>query len=312
MFKNISSRNLLIVFIILLAIAALFIYLDSSQEVRTFKRDIVDIDTSAVTAISIYPKVTNHKEVRLFKDGNYWLVRLENNKSAPAEESKIKNLINQLSEIKANRVAAQDKSKWSEYKVDTTGTRVKVFEGSDNTLDITLGKFTYKQPRSMASYVRVKGDENIYEVNGFLEFAFNQKPDYFRNNTLVKDDYTKWENLTYTYPADSSFQMVKDTSGYWIINNVKTDSTKTTNFLRTLSRLTGTEFIDNPDKSLLGKAKYTLTVESTMGGQDVITISAFGNQPIIHSSQNPDSYFNGSKNSLWKKIFAGKNYFRGK
>lgn len=309
MFKNISSRNLLIVFIILLAIAALFIYLDTSREVRTFKRDIVDIDTSAVTAISIYPKVTNHQEVRLFKEGNYWQVRLEDNKSATAEESKIKNLLTQLSELKANSVAAQDKSKWSEYKVDTSGTRVKVFEGSDNTLDITLGKFTYQQPRSMTSYVRVKGDENIYEVNGFLEFAFNQKPDYFRNSTLVKDNFENWKSLTYTYPADSSFRMVKDTSGYWAINNIRTDSAKTANFLRTLSHLNGTEFIDNPDRSLLGKANYTLTIESSRGQTGIITVSALGNQLILHSSQNPEVYFNGNMNSLWKKIFTGKNYF---
>jgi hypothetical protein len=310
MFKNISSKNLLIIFVILLVIAVFFIYYDSSHEVRTFKKDIVNIDTSAVTAISIYPKTTNHKEVRLFKEGNYWEVRLENNKSAPAEESKIKNLLNQLVELKANSVAAQEESKWDEYQVDSTGTRVKVFEGNDNTLDIILGKFSYRQPRSMASYVRVKGDENVYEVNGFLEFAFNQKPNYFRNSTIVNDDFSTWEKLTYIYPADSSFRMVKDTSGYWTINNVRTDSAKTANFLRTLSHTSGSEFIDDPDRSLLGKANYTLTIESSAAGLGgAITVSAYSDQLIIHSSQNPDSYFDGNTNSIWEKIFVGKNYF---
>jgi hypothetical protein len=37
-----------------------------------------------------YPKATNHKEVRLFKKGNNWQVKLDNNKSVPADESKIK------------------------------------------------------------------------------------------------------------------------------------------------------------------------------------------------------------------------------
>ena len=310
MFKNISSKNLLIIFVVLLIIAAFFIYYDSLHEVRTFKRDIVRIDTTAVTAISIYPKTTNHKEVRLFKEGNYWEVRLDNNKSAPAEEPKIKNLINQLVELKANSVAAQDESKWSEYQVDSSGTRVKVFEGSDNTLDIVIGKFSYRQPRSMSSYVRITGDENVYEVNGFLEFAFNQKPDFFRNNTIVKDDFSNWEKLTHIYPADSSFQVVKDTSGYWTINNARTDSAKTINFLRTLSRLTGSEFIDNPDRSLLGKANYTLTIESSAAGLGgAITISAYSDQLIVHSSQNPDSYFDGNANALWQKIFTGKNHF---
>jgi Domain of unknown function (DUF4340) len=308
MFKNISSKNLLIVFVILFAIAAFFIYYDSSHEVRTFKKDIVDIDTSAVTSISIYPKVTNHKEVRLYKEGNYWQVQIDNNKSVPAEESKVKNLLNALAGIKANSLAAQNESKWSEFKVDSSGTRVKVFEGNDNTLDIIIGKFSYQQ-RSMASYVRIKGDKNVYEVNGFLEYSFNQKPNYFRNNTIVSDDFSNWKELTYTYP-DSSFQMVKDTSGYWTINNTRTDSAKTVNFLRTLSHVTGTDFIDNPDPSLLGKANYTLTIESTITGKPAaITVSALSDQLLIHSSQNPDSYFSGNSNSLWQKIFAGKSHF---
>lgn len=306
MFKNISQRNLLIVFGILLLLAVIFIYYDSTHEERTFRTDIVDIDTSKVTEISIYPKATNHKEVKLLKEGKYWRVQLENNKSFPAEASKVANMINMLGGIKASSVAAQSESKWKEFKVDTSGTRVKVFEGNDNTLDMTIGKFAYQQQfRSMTSYVRVKGDKNIYEVNGFLEFTFNQKPDYFRNSALVNDDFTHWRRLSFSYP-DSSFQLSKDSSGHWSINNVRPDSAKTVNYLRILSHLSGSGFIDNPDQSLLNKSTYTLTIESSaLGG---ITLSGYANpnQFIIHSTQNPDAYFNGNANALWKKIFAGK------
>jgi len=308
MFKNLSSKNLSVVFGILLLLAVIFIYYDSTHEERTFKKDIVDIDTSKVTAISIYPKATNHKEVKLFKEGKYWKVQLGNNKSYPAEASKVVNLINMLGGIKANSVAAQSESKWNEFKVDTSGTRVKVFEGSDNTLDMTIGKFSYQQQvRSMSSYVRVKGDKNIYEVNGFLDFAFNQKPDYFRNNTLLNVDFTHWKRLTFTYP-DTSFQLAKDSSGYWLVNNVKSDSIKTVNFLRTLSHLSGNGFIDNPDQSLLNKSTYTLSIESSALGE--IRLSAFvsPNQFLIHSTQNPEAYFNGNANDLWKKIFVGRKY----
>ncbi len=312
MFKNISSKNLLIIFIILFVLAAIFVYYDSTTEVRTFKKDIVNIDTAKVTSISIYPKATNHKEVRLFKQGNYWMVQLENNRTVPAEESKVKNLLTQLSQIKTSSVAAQDESKWAEFQVDTSGTRVKVFEGNDNTLDLVIGKFSYQQQtRSMSSYVRVKGDKNIYEVAQFMGFSFNQKPDAFRNNYIVNDDMKNWKSVSYTYPADSSFTLIKDTLGYWTINNVRTDSAKTTNFLRTLSHLMGNEFVDNPDQSFLGKATYNISILSSAseGQPKTIDISAFGDQFLLHSSQNPESYFNGNANSLKDKIFVGKSYF---
>lgn len=308
MFNKISSKALTVIFVVLFVLAAIYIIYDSSREERSFKRDIVNIDTSKVTSLSIYPKANNHKEIKIYKEGNNWEVQLNNN-SVPADYSKIKNLIYQLSEIKANSVAAQDESKWSEFKVDTSGTRVKVFEGSDNTLDITLGKFAYQQPRTMMTYVKVKGDNNVYETNGFLEFSFNQKPDYFRNNTLVDDDMSHWSRLTFTYPADSSFQMVKDTTNQWKINNINIDSSKAVNFLRTLSHLSGSGFVDNPDESLLNKAVYSLTIGSS--ALSTVTLSAYidSSNYLIHSSQNPDAYFNGNKNNLKGKIFVGRNYF---
>ena len=63
--------------------------------------------------------------------------------------------------------------------VDTAGTRVKVFEGNDNTLDLIVGKFAFKQPRQMNTYVRLNGENEVYETEGFLDMAFNQKPDDF-------------------------------------------------------------------------------------------------------------------------------------
>ena len=312
MFNKISSKVLTIIFVVLLIFAAIYIYYDSSHEERSFRSDIVNIDTAKVTSISIYPKAANHKEVKIFKEGKNWQVQLANNNSVPAENSKIINLLNQLSEIKANSVAAQDESKWAEFKVDSSGTRVKVFEGNNNSLDIIIGKFSYQQqPRSMTTFVRVKGDKNVYEVNGFLEFSFNQRPDYFRNNTIVNDDDSHWNRLTFTYP-DSSYQMTKDTTNHWVINKINVDSSKVVNFLRTLSHLSGTDFIDNPDQSLLNHAAHTLTIESSALG--AITVSAYidSTNYSIHSSQNPDAYFNGKTNKLWEKIFVGKNYFTKK
>lgn len=308
MFKM-SSKTLLIVFLLMLVLAVVFIYYDSTHEERTFEKDIVNIDTAKVTSILLYPKVTNHKEVKIFKEGNYWHVRLDNNKNTSADEAKVRELLNQLLRVKASSLAAKDESKWNEYQVDSTGTRIKIFEGNKNTLDLIIGKFTFRQPRTMASYVRLKGDKYVYEVENFMDFAFNRKPNEFRVNKIVGDDYTHWKKLTFSYPADSSFQMVKDTSDYWTISNIRTDSAKTIDFLRTLSNTTSNEFIDDPDQTLLLKPAYTLTIESSAIGSIVVQAFADTAQMIIRSSQNSEAYFDGKANALWKKIYPGKNQF---
>jgi Domain of unknown function (DUF4340) len=310
MFNKVSNRSLIIVFVVLIVIAAIYMMIESSHGERSFKTDIVNIDTSKVTAISIYPRATNHKEVRVYKEGKDWKVKLENNQVANVPESKVQSLLKMLVEVKPERVAAQDKSKWAEFKVDTTGTDVKVYEGKDNTLDLIVGKFSFQQPRQMNTFVRLNGEDVVYETQGFLDMAFNQKPDYFRNNAIVNDNPDNWQKLTFTYP-DSSFELVKK-DNYWTINGTKTDSAKTANYLRTLSHESSTSFVDSPSDAQVGNTKYTLSIASTSLGGIVVTAAGDTATTIISSTQNDGAYFNGKQNKLLEKIFVGKNSFFGK
>src|SRR5574338_39037 len=306
MFNKVSNKNLVIVLGVLIIIAAVYIIIESNRGEGTFKANLVDIDTLKVTAVSIYPRATNHREVRLYKEGKNWKVKLDNNLTADVPENKIKTLLTLLVQVKPTRVAAQDKSRWAEFKVDTAGTRVEVFEGNDNTLDLIVGKFSFQQPRQMNTFVRLNGEDEVYETEGFLDMALNQKPDYYRNNTLVNDDPANWKKLTFTYP-DSSFELIKDNNS-WTIGGNKTDSAKTANYLRILSHLSSTSFVDNPSDAETGHAKYTLTIESgTFGG---IVISAYGDSTgtIVASSENEGAFFNGKQNNLFQKLFIGKNH----
>lgn len=306
MFNKVSNKNLVIVLGVLIIIAAVYIIIESNRGEGTFKANLVDIDTLKVTAVSIYPRATNHREVRLYKEGKNWKVKLDNNLTADVPENKIKTLLTLLVQVKPTRVAAQDKSRWAEFKVDTAGTRVKVFEGNDNTLDLIVGKFSFQQPRQMNTFVRLNGEDEVYETEGFLDMALNQKPDYYRNNTLVNDDPANWKKLTFTYP-DSSFELIKDNNS-WTIGGNKTDSAKTANYLRILSHLSSTSFVDNPSDAETGHAKYTLAIESgALGG---IVISAYGDSTgtIVASSENEGAFFNGKQNNLIQKLFIGKNH----
>ncbi len=307
MFNKVSNKTLLIIFGVLVVIAAVYIVVESEQGEKSFKTDIVNIDTSRVTAISIYPRANDHREIKIYKEGsNNWKVNLDNNKTASVPESKVKSILDMLVQVKPTRVAAQDKSKWAEFKVDTAGTRVKVFEGGNNTLDLIVGKFSFQQPRQMNTFVRLNGEDEVYETQGFLDMAFNQKPDYFRNNVLLSDEPLGWKKLTFTYP-DSSFELIKN-DDEWLINGVKTDSAKTAGYLRTLSHLSSTSFEDNVPAGALGKSNYTLTIESASKGGIVLAGYRNNSDVIVTSTENDGAYFNGSQNKLFQKIFIGKEH----
>ena len=307
MFNKLSTKSLTIVFAILLIIVVIFIYYDSNHGERTFRNKLVTIDTAEVTSVYLYPKVTNHKEIKLYKQNKKWKVDIANNRVANVPAFKIKNLFRSLLSIKPVSVAAQSKSKWSEYQVDTSGIEVKVYQGNDETLDLIVGKFSYQQPRSMSTYVRVKGDDNVYQVNGFISMSFNHKANYFRDQSLVNGDFNDWSKIQFNYPADSSFTMTK-VKDKWEINGRKVDSAKTQRYLSALAHITSSNFVDDFNQSILTKPEYTVSIFSSAKGEIKITAYKDGKTMLIHSNMNPQAYFDGMKVGLWKNIYIGKKY----
>lgn len=311
MLNNVSNKKLGMVFAAFLIIAIAIVLFDTGGNERTFRSELVDIDTSAVTQILIYPKKLNGDNVKLFKEDSTWQVDLGNDKTASVPQSKIDQILKQLMEIKPERLAGRGSENWAEFEVDSLATRIEVYEGSDKTLDIVIGKFTFQQPRTMKTFVRLTDDTDVYETNGFLSMTFNQDANYYRNQTVVKGDVNNWKTLSFSYPADSSYQLTKVNNEWKLSTGERLDSTKTANQLRQLSSVNGSEYIEI-DKNTLPLPQYKLTIVKTDDSQ----IEVFGYKVddivIINSSLNPEAYFDGSKGDLFKKVFIGANKFTGK
>jgi len=306
MFQKINNRLLGIIFIVLLIFVVVFIFLDSDRNERTFREILVDIDTSSVTKLVIYSQANKFQPLNIYKQDNEWFVDLPSGKSARVPNQKIERSFTELSSIKPKRLAARGEDKWNSFKVDSTGTRVKVFEGNNNTLDIVLGRFNYQQqPRSVSTYVRLSTDSDVYEVDGFLAMTFNQNADAFRDATIVNADNNAWNNLKFDYPADSSFTLNK-LNNKWFINGVATDSAKTKRYLTTLSKLSRSTFADEMEIDPNRKPTYELTI--TDSSLNFTEINAFvDTNYVITSSQNPDTKFNGK--TFGNTIFVGKSSF---
>ena len=240
-----NNKTLVIIFGILLLIAAYMFFFQSGKHERTFREVLVDIDTSVVTEIIIQPKSKEHNEFKIFKEDNNWKVTLPSGGTANVSAKQMTNLFSQLLAIQPKRLAARDEDKWNELQVDSTGSRVQVFEGSDQTLDLMIGRFSFQQPRTMNTFVRLFNDKDVYEVDGFLDMTFNQGPNIFRDGTIINSDYNNWKQIQFVYPADSSFQLVNNGS-YWLLNGIKTDSSKTINYLNRLRNLSNNSFVDEP------------------------------------------------------------------
>ncbi|MEN8194086.1 MAG: hypothetical protein ABFS12_14775, partial [Bacteroidota bacterium] len=138
-----SNKNLIIVFAVLLIAAAIIYFPSGDKTERTFKTNLVEVDTSAISEIVISPKSMNGESFKIFKADNQWNVTLASGKTAIVPKDKAERLIDQIMTIKPLRLAGRSKSKWSEFEVDSSATRVIVKEGNSTTLDIMIGKFLF-------------------------------------------------------------------------------------------------------------------------------------------------------------------------
>lgn len=303
-----SNKNLIIIFI-LLVIAAVIIYFPSSDKnERTFKTELVEVDTSAISEIVFYPKTLNGGYYKVYRDDKNWKVTLENGKIASVPKDKADRLIEQILSIKPLRLAGRSKAQWTEFEVDSLATRVVVKEGNSTTLDIMVGKFLFQQPRSVSTYVRLNDETDTYLVEGFLSMSFNQKADTYRDNTIIKGNSKSWDQLIFNYPADSSFQIVKGDEK-WMSNNTLLDSAKTEKYLLELSRLNNSNFVDELDVNSI-TPNYELIINSE--GNSIATIRGYqvDTLVVVNSSMNKESFFDATQNKFLEKLFVGVNSLR--
>jgi len=231
----------------------------------------------------------------------------------------INRLLNELLNLKTDRLVARSEDSWEEYHVnDSLGSRIIIKEGQKTTLDIFVGRFNYQQPQggygryaqnygTGYTYVRLKQDDEIYSVEGFLSMSVNQPFEQWRNNLFLKINKNQVSGMVFDYPVDSGF-VIRKTDTLWLLDGVKADSARMAGFLGGITGKRGSEFWNGPvpQKS----PEYTIGIEGR--NMEPVLIEAYeqGNDNfILHSSQNPESFFISGRNGIFEDLFKSRSFF---
>jgi len=312
-----KARTLIIILAALIALAVVSYLIDKMKGDSSFKTELVSIDTAKVTAISIFPKTDKNNPIKFQRTANKWQIEI-NGKWMQADENMVSSMLNDLSVLKPERVAATKKEKWAQFEItDSAGTRVMVEAGKEIVANVVIGKFTYQQlPGAsqnpyggvkISSYVRLADENEVYAVDGFLSMTFNRNRDDFRNKSLINENSTDWTKLTFTYQGDSSFVLNKE-NDMWTIGGLPADSLSVKQFLNTINGMRGNTFIDDAAASLY-QPVYSLKVEGkNMQALEVIAFAADTvNQYVVSSTLNKEAAFSSAKDNLVPRLFVSKN-----
>jgi hypothetical protein len=320
MFKKLNVKVLIILLIILLGVYFISEMFDTDE--RSFRSKLADFDNSNVTSLII--ESSKGDKVKVVKESDIWKV-VSDGKSYLADESTINNNLNLLNNLKVKRVAATEKSKWTEYQVvDTMAVRLIVEENNDEVLNMFIGKFSYKQPDNtqqlqnpnqrqqpiITSFVRLDDDDIVYAVDGFLKMNFNADINSYRYKKLTDLNRDDIEKLDFSSTQNKPFLLSKQ-DGKWFVNGVQADSSKTVKYLNTLSRLSSSSFVYDVSENQLPSSAFTVKIEGN--NFNPIEIKAFPadsvNQYLISSTNVDDALFSGSSSKLFERIFVGEGGF---
>lgn len=300
MFRKINNKLLISVFVVLLALVVIVELMDFRKGNRTFKSDLVEVNAEDVTSIELYPKAVAGKLIRLFRENDVWKVESDG-KIYNADAQGASRMIMELNGVKPKSVAATSKERWSQFEVtDSLGTRVKLLSGNNVLADIVIGKFSFAQPNTMTSYVRLTDDKEVYGVDGMLAMTFNRNLNSFRDKTVIKSNKTDWTKLSFSYPADSSFVLEKK-DNKWMIGDMMADSAKVAQYFTRIANLTDGSFAN--EKPMIAPT-HRLTIEGN-NMMPKVEITGYYSDPdnfVLESNQNPDTWINSKTTA--EKVFV--------
>jgi hypothetical protein len=322
MYKKKTIRKLAVFFAFLLALVVVVVLTDQKKGKRTFRTDLFAADTADITAIVIRTKADPAKPLTLEKKESGWQLK-SGDKTFNAEPGMVQEILRTLNDLKASRVAANDKSKWKEFEVDdSSATKIIVKKNKKILSTLYLGKFSYQMPKNanpndyynrqpkISTYVKVGDDKQVYVAEGFLSMIFNRGINDYRNQVLIRSNSNDWTRLTFSYPADSSFVLVKE-KGTWSVEGIAVDSAGAAKYLEFLASVSSEDFVDD-QKPVTGKPDFSLKIEGD-NRVDPVVISAFAADNIhgylICSSENEGAYFSGNQSRLTDRIFVSRKRF---
>ena len=305
MFRKIKNIRLIGILVVLVAVYVGLKLFKNTSRSKTFREELVVIDTSKVDRIVI---TKSGDSFEVSKNDGQWKVSIPGNKKVDATNSSVKNALGSLMSIKPDRIATRDPEKWVDYQVDSSGTRVQVYEQDNNVLDLILGRFGIHGQQQFHTFIRLSQDDEVYAANDFMGISFPSEPKGFRNSRFLQIRSDSITQVTFNYPADSAF-ILNQSDDSWYIGGDPADSASVASYLSGLRYLNGTDFVDDVEHTALINPTFSVRIRSRDMPEDIF-LEAYSHPSygyILHSSFNPGAYF--ADDNLMGKIYKGQSEF---
>jgi len=258
-----------IILIIIIAGLLGYLYFNRTDRVHYQLPDVPAIDTKDIARIEI---VSGSESIVLNKKDEAWLI---SEKEYVADAKKAEDMLAAFKDLTITDLVSESKNYILYDLGDDTKITVKAYEGSKTVRGFDIGK---KAPTQRHTFIRLEGDDKVYQANGDLRKDFDTTVADLRNKRVLTFTTDEITSLTIA-AADKEVTVSKEDipaeeSGDEAAKEAKktrwTDGSGTTienaaveKLLGTLSALDCQEYLDETAKTDLGSPATTITLSGT-------------------------------------------------
>jgi hypothetical protein len=265
--------------VLVLLVIATFVVMQQPGEVSSSGssgKTLVSYDSSAVDKLEI---ISTKLAVTLGRQGGKWM--LTSPLRYQANESFVTEAVGKGMRLEISKPVSSNPENQFKFEVDTTGTRVQVYERGTLKSVFFVGKAS---PSFTETYVRLAGSNEVYLTNGALTSTFSRRLEDWRDRTVFKTDQEGIKNVKFTY-ADTTFTLAL-TDSAWRIGNDSTVQQTVKSFLGTLANVQADELVDS---ALADVPKLTAAIEVN-GVQLRFYANKDATKYFVQSSDSPQWY----------------------
>ena len=288
--------------VVVLAIIGYFL-LDSFQNTSRspeYREALVNIDTAAVSSIHISRAETT---LKIQRDPTYqWQIKFAEDKILPADVSVIKGVLDAVLQVKPNRLYAKETSAWASVQLDTSATRLEIYENAKKTLDMLIGKTEFAKTGTYQTYVRLFNEVNTYVTTQSLGYTITADPSAYRRAQILTFNKDSLQSIS--FEEDSHVLTLSREDSIW---HISAHSKKVTHkdmrdkYLARIESLVDDNFVDD----FIIPAEPARTIRLSFHNKEtILSLYRKDTSYVIRSSVTPEAIFDASYvlENLWKEL----------
>lgn len=234
---------------------------------------LAQIDSIAVDKIEISSPA--HALV-LKKNGVEWYV--QDPVSYRADQGVIASFLHDSKMMEVKNVVSNKPDKFSMFQVDSTGTRVRIFEKGTEKIGFIAGKATASYSEI---YARRDGSNDVLIVRGVSPYAFSRPVKDWRDKAIVAVPKETIKEIRYQYGDTTLVLAFKDS--VWKIGDEPAQESVVNSLLSLLASVQADDFIDT-----LAQRPSKITAQISYAG---VQLNFFfmkqGEKYLVQSSSSP-------------------------